>query len=76
MNGIRLLVWDLNAEFLFLKSVLVSEAVLGHPYLLNCHHNLHGIKAVKTEVLREVGRARDLSNVSPEHERAMAGVVP
>lgn len=27
---------------------------LGHANLLDCHHNLHGVQAVKTEVVGEV----------------------
>lgn len=30
------------------------------PYLLNGHHNLHGIQAVQAEVVREVGSLCDL----------------
>ena len=31
------------------------------PYLLNSHHNLNGVQAVQTEVIREVRRSVDLS---------------
>jgi hypothetical protein len=27
---------------------------IGHANLLNCHHNLHGVQAVKAEVVGEV----------------------
>lgn len=33
---------------------------LGRANLLNCHHNLHGVQAVKTEVVGEVRGGREL----------------
>ena len=60
MNGIRFLIWDLNAEFLFPKSE-PSYAFAGAPTdLLDCHHNLNGIQAVQTQVVGEMRRRRKL----------------
>jgi hypothetical protein len=33
---------------------------IGRANLLNCHHNLHGVQAVKTEVVGEVRAGREL----------------
>ena len=38
----------------------VFSGALGRADLLNCHHNLHGVQAVKTEVVGEVRGGREL----------------
>lgn len=65
MDLVGLLVGDLNAELL-LEGWLAIGAVGVFPvgkriaYLLNGHHDLNGVQAVKTEVVGEVGDAGDL----------------
>lgn len=65
MDGVCLLVWDLNAEFLFNQLVsrhTLSARIEGTKsiYLLNCHHNLNGIQTVQSEIVCEVRSSVDL----------------
>lgn len=66
---VGLLVGDLNAELL-LEGGLAIGAVGVFPegkriaYLLNGHHDLNGVQAVKAEVVGEVGDASDLIGMS------------
>jgi hypothetical protein len=63
---IGLLVGDLEAEFLlakwsdFCSAAIFSEEKDWGAYLLDGHHHLDGVQAVKTEVVGEVGGAVDL----------------
>lgn len=65
MDLVGLLVGNFNAELL-LVGWLAIGAVGVFPegkriaYLLNGHHDLNGVQAVKTEVVGEVGNAGDL----------------
>lgn len=65
MDLVGLLVGDLKAELLLAKWsdlfwAIFSEEKDWGAYLLNGHHYLDGVQAVKTEVVREVGGAVDL----------------
>ena len=62
VDGIGLLVGDLNAELLLQVRTIISfpKARQQSIYLLNGHHDLNGIQAVKTEVICEVGAGVDL----------------
>ena len=63
MNGVRLLVRDLNAELLSRHQCLSLKGVHFSTYLLNCHHNFDGVQAVQAEVVGEVSSRRELAKV-------------
>ena len=63
MDGVRLLVRDLNAELLSRHQYFSLEGVHSSTHLLNCHHNFHGVQAVQAEVVGEVSSRRELVKV-------------
>ena len=74
VNGVRILIGDLNAELLH-AGASVSKTLRSNqgggrnaggssPYLLNGHHDLHGVQAVQAKVVCEVCRRLDLYNLS------------
>lgn len=62
MDRVGLLVGDLDAELLlgcqYNGSSLMRYGVCA--YLLDGHHDLNGVEAVETEIVREVGGGLDL----------------
>ena len=64
MNGIGLLVGNLNAEFLRHCQLPLPHAARIATDLLNRHDYFYGIQAVKTEVVVEVGLGVELCKIS------------
>lgn len=64
VNGVSLLVWDLNAELLCCCQRGHARPPSNATNLLNRHDNLYGVEGVKTEVVVEVRLAVELQNVS------------
>lgn len=63
MNCVGLLVGDLDAELLLnCQRLFCHPRVYGYANLLNCHHNLNGVQAVKTKVVGEVRGGSELHN--------------
>jgi hypothetical protein len=50
----------LNSCLIVNACSLFLQCNYGYANLLNCHHNLHGVQAVKTEVVGEVRGGREL----------------
>jgi len=64
VDGIGLLVGDLNAEFLPHCQICLPSIARGPTNLLNCHDHLYGIQTVETEVVVEVRFGVQLQNIS------------
>jgi hypothetical protein len=54
VDGIRLFVWDLDAEFLESLSDSCSEQWDVMTNLLNCHDHLNGVETVQTQIVVEM----------------------
>ncbi len=54
VDGVGLLVWDLDAELLHCRQSRHAHAQCHATNLLNRHNDLHGVEGVKTEVVVEV----------------------
>lgn len=63
MDGIGLLVWDLNAKLLFSVRP-VSNVPFAMTDLLNRHNHFHSVEAVEAEVVVEVRLAIELVYIS------------
>lgn len=64
VNGVGLLVWDLNAEFLYCCQRCHAHPLSNATDLLDRHDDLYGVERIKTEVVVEVRLAVELQNVS------------
>jgi hypothetical protein len=64
VDGVSLLVWDLNAELLYRRQGCLALLLSSATNLLNRHNDLYGVEAVKTEVVVEVRLAVELVTVS------------
>ena len=77
VNCVGLLVGDLDAELLLNCQCLHSPLPgYGYANLLNCHHDLYGVQAVKTEVVGEVRAGGELrERLATFRQRAVNGFV-
>lgn len=64
VDGVGLLVWDLDAELLCCRQLCSAPALPTATNLLNRHDDLYGVETVKTEVVVEVRLAVELGYVS------------
>lgn len=64
VDGIRLFVWDLDAELLRYCQICLCCRLVTMTNLLNCHNHLDGVETVKSEVVVEVRLAVQLNCVS------------
>lgn len=64
MDGVGLLVWNLDAELLYRRQGCFALLLSNATNLLNRHNDLYGVEAVETEIVVEVRLAVELVIVS------------
>jgi hypothetical protein len=69
VDGIGLLVGDLDAEFLGDISIRALHGLCNKTDLLNSHDNLYGVETVQSEVVVEMGLGVELSRTSSVYGR-------
>jgi hypothetical protein len=71
VDGIGLLIGDLDAEFLGDVSIRILHCSCSETNLLNSHDNLYGVETVQSEVVVEVGLGVELSRASSVYGRKL-----